>query len=301
MACVVDVHPRFRLELVLWTLCARRALPADRFRLIVYFVGAAPDDLREWLTARSVDVRVIEPVLSGAPHCNKIAPFADADAARWTVCTDTDLFFVEDPSPLFQHDRYRAPPNNHCNPPGSVFADLLAASGLGRPYRPGMALYANSDGIRETHINNISAGLVAAPPGRARPLADAWRTWASWLLDRRPLLRGWDVHLDQAAFALAMESLAEDVDLLPPQVNTILASLGEIATVIAFHLTSAHVPGFPDRWNPDRTLRTTGVADGVAAAIDCLNDRIREATAALRTLPSTRDHLDMFLNPHWSR
>jgi hypothetical protein len=37
------------------------------------------------------------------------------------------------------------------------------------------------------------------------------------------------------------------------------------------------------------------------AGLERLNNAIREAVEVIRTLPSTRDHLDKFLNPAWIR
>jgi hypothetical protein len=95
--------------------------------------------------------------------------------------------------------------------------------------------------------------------------------------------------------------MQEDVEFLPPQVNTILHLLGEISTCYAVHLTTGHIPAFPQMFNVDRTMVTNGLQDGVRAALERLNNAIREAVEVIRTLPSTRDHLDKFLNPAWIR
>src|SRR5262249_14384675 len=160
-------------------------------------------------------------------HCNKLIPFFEVHDSEFTVVTDVDLFFVSDPSDLFRSNRVRAAPNNHTNPPAQVFRDILAASGLGCDYRPGFALIKNGNS-RETHINNISAGIVAAPAAQSQTLAQTWRKWAEWLMIKRDLLGQYSGHIDQIAFALAMEELGEDVEFLPPQVNTILHILPEI-------------------------------------------------------------------------
>ena len=63
-----------------------------------------------------------------------------------------------------------------------------------------------------------------------------------WLVEHNHLLESWAFHVNQLSFALTMEELREDVEFLPPQVNTILHLLPEIATVRAFHLTTGHIP-----------------------------------------------------------
>jgi hypothetical protein len=108
-------------------------------------------------------------------------------------------------------------------------------------------------------------------------------------------------HIDQIAFALAMEELGEDVEFLPPQVNTILHILPEIDTLYALHLTTGHIPDFADRFSADRQLLAEGLSDTVAAAIERLNFVIRLAVKVIEVLPATRDHLEKFLNPRWRR
>jgi hypothetical protein len=180
-------------------------------------------------------------------------------------------------------------------PPPQIFKSLLAASGLSRGYRPGIAVCRGAEGFRETHINNISSGIVVAPSARCQELAQLWRKWARWLVGHSEMLEAWTFHVNQVSFALTMEEMNDDVEFLPPQVNTILHILPEIATVRAFHLTTGHIPQFPQRFNADKTLNADGVAPGVVDAIMRLNDCIREALATMVWLPSTKDHLDKFL------
>lgn len=164
-----------------------------------------------------------------------------------------------------------------------------------------MALYQGGEGLRETHINNISAGIVVAPRSRAAELAENWRKWARWLVHNRALLEVWAVHIDQVAFALAMEEMREDVEFLPPHVNTVLHLLGEISTCYALHLTSGHISQFPGRFSADRTLVADGLADDLQVCLARLNRCIQEAVKVISALPSTREHFDKLLNPAWER
>jgi hypothetical protein len=237
----------------------------------------------------------------GAPRCTRIVPFFDDHSADCIIVCDVDLFFVGDLSDLLGSWRFRAPPNNGSVPPPHVLQSVLAASGLGRPYRPGMAVIHRANTIRETHINNISGGVVVAPAARSKELALIWKKWAEWLVQHEALLGPSAFHIYQVSFALAMEELREDVEFLPPQVNTVLHILPEIASVRAFHLTPGHIPQYPQRFNSDKTMNADGLEPGVSQAIGRLNDCIREAVTTIASLPSTKDHLDKFLNPQWRR
>jgi hypothetical protein len=298
---VVDSHPRFFTELILWAHCVDKFIPKENFAVVVYFVGDEQPSLANWLSSKGISHKTTRPVVSGSPHSNKIAPFLDEYATDYTIVVDVDLFFVRDPSILFNSDGLRAAPNNHCNPPEWIYKEILMASGLNRPYRPGFALYPGKLRRRETHINNISAGIVGLPRSKSRSFACRWRHWAEWLVANRSVLKEWAVHVDQVAFCLATEDIQEDVEFLPPQVNTILYSLGEISTVYAFHLTSGHIPAFPHLFNSDKTMNSSGFSQGVIEAIEMLNGCIVEAVRDMSSLSPTRDHLVNFLNPQWIR
>src|SRR5581483_2898978 len=301
IACVVDRHPRFLAETVLWAHCVANYLPTDKFRALAYFVDDCHPELTPFLAEKNIARRVTSQLVKDSPHCNKIAPLLEDQWGDATLITDSDLFFVCDPSPLFRSDKIRAAPNNHCIPPDTIFKTILEASGLGVPYRPGMSLYRGKQGLRETHINNISAGIVALPKAKANPFGARWKHWAEWLTSHHSLLGNWSGHVDQVSFTLAAEECGEDVEFLPPQVNTILHSLEEIATVYAFHLTPAHIPSFPHYFLPDRNMRPFGFAPGVCDAIENLNACIDAAVSDIVALRGGEGHLEYFLNPLWIR
>lgn len=106
LCCVIDAHPRFYVELILWILCLKRCLPLDRYRPIVYFIDPAPQDLLEWLRFAKVETRRMATFVEGSPHCNKIVPFLDRYETDCTIVCDADLFFVDDPFSLFTSWRF---------------------------------------------------------------------------------------------------------------------------------------------------------------------------------------------------
>jgi hypothetical protein len=301
VACVADSHPRFLAEMVLWAHCVANHLPTDKFRAVAYFVDDCHPELAGFLADKGIARRVTAPVVPDAPHCNKIAPLLEEQSGDLTIVTDTDLFFVADPAPLFLSDHLRAAPNNHCNPPDHIFKEILKISGLGVPYRPGMSLYRGKTGLRETHINNISAGIVAVPRTRATAFGARWKHWGEWLVAHQALLSNWVGHIDQVSFTLAAEESGEDVDFLPPQVNTILHSLEEVATLTAIHLTPVHIPSFPQYFLPGHMMRPFGFAPDVCEAIDNLNECIEAAVEDIVALTGGESHLEYFLNPRWIR
>ena len=301
LACVVDRNTRFHVELILWITAAKKYLPPLDFKLIVYHLGL-PADLVKYTEDREVEMRRMPEVLvEGSRHCNKIYPFLDDHRTDYTVVTDTDVYFVGESSGFFSSDRLRAAPNFHNVPSPDIFKTVLAASGIGREYRPGLALFPDMHGSRETLLNNINGGVIGLPYRCRKRFALSWTEWAKWLVENREMLRDKAVHVDQVAFVLACEEMGEDVEFLPPQLNSPLHLIEEISTVYAFHLSTGHIPKFPSRFNPDRTLGKEGLSAGVAQAVDRLNLCIREAVVDIAALPSLHGCMEKFLNPGYDR
>lgn len=260
LACVVDSHPRFWVELILWVLCVTRNLSSLTILPVVYVVGTMPTELSDWVRAQGVEIRRVEPLLTASPHCNKIIPFGeDWKLHPWAptdvAVVDVDLFFLSDPVPFLRSSRFRAPPNNHNVPAPRIWRDVLDACGLCHPYRPGLSLLPGESGVRETHVNNICASFIVAPIAGVRSFAQVWEKWARWLLDNRAVLDRWAVHVDQVSFALAMEEMGEDVEHLPATLNAILHLLPELETPVALHLSTGHIPSFPQAFDRNGCLR----------------------------------------------
>jgi hypothetical protein len=301
IATVVDRHPRFRIELILWALCVHKALPARDFRRVVYFIDEAPADLTGWLEDRGFEWRLVAAPARQSPHCNKLLPFLEEQPTDYVLVTDADLYFVANPAALVAASAIQAAPNNHCNPPGHVFRDLFRHAGLEHAYKPGISLMEGSGGHRETYLNNISAGIVCMPSAQAPSFASMWLEKAQWLIKNRGLLGPWAIHVDQVGFALAMAERDDQVLFFPPQTNIILHMLPSLDTAYAFHLTTGHVPQFPSRFLAKGLLSDDGVSSPMKVAIGVLNESIAHAREEILRLPTTVASIDMFLNPTWQR
>lgn len=303
LACVVDCHPRFYVELVLWAHCVARHVPREAVQPVVYFVGGIEPELAAWLDTLGIESRTSVEVVAGSPHCNKLHPFLDECARKFAsvVVTDADVYFVADPLPLLRPGCIGAPPNNHGNPPVDVYRGILERCLPGRHVRPGLSLFPGQDGTRETFDTNISAGIVAMPGPDANDFAARWKAWAEWLVGHRELLGRWAVHVDQVGFSLALEETGRFNAALPPNVNAVLELLPELDTLYAAHLTTGHIPQFAARFGANRHLDATGYRPGVREAVGRLNACVDAALEDIDRLRATRDYRHMFLNPYWVR
>jgi len=301
IATVIDRHPRFRTELILWATCVHKTFPTSDFRRVVYFVDEAPAALTGWLEDRGFEWRLMAAPAPQSPHCNKLVPFLEQQSSDYVLVTDADLYFVANPVGLIADSAIQAAPNNHCNPPGHVFRDLFRHAGLEHAYKPGVSLMGGSSGHRETYLNNISAGIVCMPSATAASFAPTWLAKVRWLIENRGLLGPWAIHVDQVGFALAMAERNEQVLFFPPQTNIILHMLQTLDTAYAFHLTTGHIPHFSSRFLADGLLSDDGVSAPMKMAIGVLNESIAHAREEILRLPTTLASIEMFLNPAWRR
>jgi len=303
LACVVDRHPRFYVELVLWAHCVHRHLPRDRVRPVVYFVGEVETELSAWLASLGIESRASRVVVDGSPHCNKIHPFLEPEARAFatTIVTDVDVYFLADPLPLIRQDHVSAAPNMHCSPPPGIYRKILQRCMPGKVARPSLSIFPDDDGLRETFDTNINGGVVSIPGADANAFAERWCFWARWLVEHRDLLGAWAVHVDQVGFALAIEESGRLHHPLPPNANAMLELLPQLENLYAAHLTTGHIPKFASRFGADRHLDADGYRPGVRAAVERLNACVDAALEDIGRLRPTRDYRHMFLNPYWTR
>jgi len=296
LSTVVDAHPRFWCEFMLWTLCAKAHTKAP---MRAYFVGTPPPGLVRFAGSQGVDIRYSETLLPASPHCNKLLPFLDPDGFADQIVTDTDIFMLADLAALMQPDAVRLAPNYHCNPPLPFFQDLFRARGLGPP-EPGLALFVGGAGLRETYLGNVNSGVIMIPRAH-RDFAQAWLERARWMLDNPGLIGRWVIHTDQISFSLAARETGVPFVFLPPQANAMLEVLPQIQSLIALHLTSAHVPKYPDWFAADKSLRIAEINPALEPELSAFNGLIAQATTAINAVPELSAFAENFINPAWRR
>ena len=304
LSCVVDNHPRFLVEAILWATCCKSYLSRSIYDISVHFVDIWPERIVSHFGSLGINCIKNDALLPDARHCNKIIPLlsdADTGGYDYKIVTDTDLYIVKDIGDFLKSGRVRVAPNNHCNPPLHLFDAIVREAGLPNAARPGISLFGGPGGWRETHINNMSAGIVCIPSAIRRRIAERWLHWARWLLEHRQMLQSWSVHVDQVALCLAMEEAGEDIEFLPPQTNAVLNLLATVSNVYAFHITSAHIPQYRRAFRRDKTLKAGFFGKAVGIPMEKLNDAIREAVDVAQRFEETRDFLPNFHNPAWRR
>lgn len=108
----------------------------------------------------------------------------------------------------------------------------------------GLSLF-KGQATRETLGTNVSCGVVWIPP-TLHTFWDAWENAARWLVAHRDLMGKFAIHVDQVAVAMALQQTTPKFRHLPAQTNAILELLPSLQNPYALHLTSGHIPKYPD-------------------------------------------------------
>jgi len=294
---VVDAHPRFWCELVLWTICARDHLPGPKR---VYAVGGLPKALEAFLDRAGVELCPASTLMSHSPHCNKLIPFLDPQGLEDQIVTDCDVFATGDFTRFFRDDQVRLPPNNHGVPPLEVFDRVFAAAGLDGHPEPGLSIFPGRDENMETYVGNVSAGVICVPSA-LRPFCETWRARAEWFAHRLDLLGRYKGHVDQISFAVAAAETGVSFSHLPAQANAVLQLLPHVQSLYALHLTSGHIPRFRNWFSAKGHLQTHALPVAQHDAIAAFNDRVDMAMGVLANIPETAMFRENFLNPDYRR
>jgi len=239
-SCVMDTPVRFQHQTLLWslTLLERGGMrPED---LVVHAVEGTPRKQIDLLRGLGIQVDPVRRYSSVHPFLNKLRQLESETlrAADHVILSDTDLAFCAPIDPWIAGDRPRIKIVDIANPPLPIWRTLFKAAGFSAAPR---AALTSLDGV-ETYANNCNGGLYILPQAIFGALRTAWPRWVEWVLGQRHILGRFQTHVSQISFALAMEEMAIEVDLLPLALNfptnfppTRLAGKDVAPVVIHYH------------------------------------------------------------------
>lgn len=227
-SCVVDTHPRFEQQSLIWALTLINGAKRPASDLVVHAIKGVRKSHVARLEELGVAVVPVERWPLDNPYSNKLrqfeSPVLDADIV---VLSDCDLAFHHDPSDLLPREAIGAKAVDGGAPLYHVWVNLLEVAGLDtRRMRLGRA----TQGLRFTYANNLNGGFLSVPAEHFAALGDAWARWFSWTLGIRggPWRVGnrsvrfgriFNSYIGQISFGLAMAELDPPVVTLPPGVN----------------------------------------------------------------------------------
>ena len=264
-SCVLDTPAKFQHQVLLWALTLVRCGGQAPENLVVHAIeGASPSQL-DLLRRFGIQVVVVRRYSRIHPFLNKLQQLESEilRAADHVVLCDTDLAFCSPIDAWVVGDRPRIKIVDIANPPLQVWRALFAAAGFSALPRPAVT---SLDGM-ETYANNCNGGLCILPRAVFHALARSWPRWIEWVLRQGRILGRFRTHVFQISFALAMEELGIQVDLLPLALN--FPTNLKIPNLAAYDVAPA-VIHYHSNLDSAGLLRPIGLA-GVDAAVGAIN------------------------------
>lgn len=219
---VVDDDPRFAYEG--WHLARSLVTQCggDPAAIHVQCTPGVSEGTRDLFRAQGYHVHDIERFGDGR-HCNKIAQFEalrqfDFDIA---VLLDTDMIAVADIRP-FLGPYVSGKVVDAPNPPVEMLRNVASVAGLAPP-----GARSSDGGLGETLHGNCNGGFYAVPKAQCDQLERSWRRWALWLLQDIELLRGYEAHVHQVSFWLALQDSGVPFEAAPANLNYYVHFAGE--------------------------------------------------------------------------
>jgi len=211
-SAVVDPVGSFPMEAarLVWSLTERAGVSRDS--VVLHVVGDPEPSVRRGLEELGVELVRVDP-FPGHAYCNKIQQLEPLSRRDFddVVLLDCDLVVLEEPPPAA--GRALGKPVDYSNPPVEVLRGIFAAAGVPLDLATG-----DIDG-GVTARANVNGGVYVIDRCVFSSLADAWRRWAIWCVDRIDLLAGMSQHADQVSFALAIASQQVPFEELPRRFN----------------------------------------------------------------------------------
>lgn len=239
-SCVMDTPVKFQHQTLLWALTLLERGGARAEDLVVHAVEGTPRKQIELLRGLGIQVDPVRRYSRAHPFLNKLRQLESKtlQAADHVVLSDTDLAFCAPLGSWIAGDRPRVKIVDIANPPLPIWQTLFKAAGFSNPPR---AALTSLDGV-ETYANNCNGGLYILPQAVFGALRTPWPRWVEWVLGQRAILGRFRTHVSQISFALAMEEMGIEVDLLPLALNfptnfapTLLVGKDVAPAVIHYH------------------------------------------------------------------
>src|SRR6516225_2963663 len=213
-SCVVDNTPLLLAQAFLWVNCLRQLRRVAAGDIFVHTIEIDDHEFLSWLADENVNAIATPRFNPLIPTCNKIQQLATFRQTNYdrVVLLDCDTAVIgeldlPDVTPI------GASVVHYGNPPESVLAAIFSAATGTAPDWVAAALEWN--GRREmTDRNNCNGGVYICDRVFLADLEDAWRSRALWSLEHLDLYQGYEFHVDQVSFALAMRDLRKNVQHL---------------------------------------------------------------------------------------
>jgi SAM-dependent methyltransferase len=216
-SCVLDNTPLLLAQAFLWVKCLKQIRRVDACDIFVHTVEIDDREFLAWLAEEKINIVMSPRFHPLSPHCNKIQQLATFQQTNY----DRVVFLDCDTAVIGESELPNAAPVgaaivDYGNPPASILATIFE-SAVGSPPDWVPVRLDRRERQRElTDRNNCNGGVYICDRAFVMDLEAAWRYRALWSLEHVDLYQGYEFHVDQVSFALAMRDLhvnAEHVDI----------------------------------------------------------------------------------------
>lgn len=211
-SAVVDPSGAFPMQAarLVWSLTELAGVSRDQIVLSV--VGCAESSVQGSLEGLGVELVQTKPYPEN-PFCNKLQQLEHLNSRDFddVVLLDCDVLVLEEPPG--SGGSVLGKPVDLGNPPIGLLQTIFAEAGLGLE-----TASADVDGSATARAN-VNGGVYVIDRAVYLQLALAWPRWAAWCLDHLELFQGYEKHVDQVSFALAVAAEQLPFEELPRRFN----------------------------------------------------------------------------------
>lgn len=219
-SCVVDKGDKFERQAYLWARSLIELAGVKAESLHVHAIGESFASAERQLKPLGISVHPASTFDPRHLYSNKLCQL-DSEAlispfpADYIVLCDCDIAFVRNIDELLAGPNVKAKQVDWDVPDAATWARIGQESGLEPIQLDGTTTYTHAP----TPWNNCNGGLYIFPRDLFSKLAEPWKRWDRWLIDRLDMLGDFKTYADQISFALAMNELGLRVDHLDPIYN----------------------------------------------------------------------------------
>ena len=216
-SCVVDAHPKFEWQALLWVnSLLRNGCNAEDLK--VHCLPGVTDNLLTSLRKLNVYPVDTPPFEGGPAYCNKMQQCISGAFSGYdkVVLADADLFFLALPQ-LPADASFAGKLVDMPNPPVAILRDIYREARV--PFSKEVPVECALTKDETTFRSNINGGFYYLDEALLHDLGKEWKKHALWLISKISSGTRLFTHVDQVAMALALDEMKIEVTLLSAQIN----------------------------------------------------------------------------------
>jgi hypothetical protein len=181
-SCVVDQHPKFGRQAIVWASSLLIYGGAEVDSLVIHTVGEYDSEYKAIFHNWGIETQVVQGFDQRHPNSNKLAQLETNSLhnADFVILCDCDVAFCSAVSSWVSGEAIRARIGSYAGLPSSRWGQLFCSAELPLPIARANALLDEA----ETLPSYCNGGLYIIPQNLFQRLRVVWPKWDRWLLDQ---------------------------------------------------------------------------------------------------------------------